>query len=124
MGNAVLGHLRVHLTLQSRRARADTLPATIALAEGQRAVDLATPDHPFFLNMPIWRPPGVILGPQMSTGFAESGRFTFWHVPPYIRAPIGEKIAALVTIMNTSPPHNLPTFARGSAALPYGNAAL
>src|ERR1700682_5463668 len=64
MANAVFGHLRVHLNLQSRSGHDDTSPATVELADRQRAVDLATVDHPFFLNMPIWRPPGVMRGAQ------------------------------------------------------------
>jgi hypothetical protein len=59
MANAIFGHLRVHIDLPSRSGHPDSLPTTIELADGQRAIDLATENHPFFLNMPIWRPPGV-----------------------------------------------------------------
>jgi hypothetical protein len=39
--NAIFGHLRV------AERPSDVLPATIELPEGQRAIDLATADHPF-----------------------------------------------------------------------------
>jgi hypothetical protein len=48
MANAIFGHLGVHLNLQSRSGHADTLPAIIELADGQRALDLAAVDHPYF----------------------------------------------------------------------------
>ena len=41
MANAIFGHLRVHIDLQSRSGHPTTLPATIELADGQRAVELA-----------------------------------------------------------------------------------
>ena len=48
MANAIFGHLRVHIALQSRSGHPETLPATIELADGARAVDLATEQHPYF----------------------------------------------------------------------------
>jgi len=124
MANAVFGHLRVHLNLQSRSGHDDTLPATVELADRQRAVDLATVDHPFFLNMPIWRPPGVMRGAQISSGFGEFGRFTYWYVPPNIRDTIGLKDGDIARIIDTSPQHNLNTFSRGLARIAYCNAVL
>jgi hypothetical protein len=72
MANAIFGHLRVHMNLQSRSGHDPTLPALIEFPEGQRAIDLATADHPFFLNMPIWRPPGVMLGAHAGEEIAEN----------------------------------------------------
>jgi hypothetical protein len=124
MANAVFGHLRVHLNLQSRSGHRDTLPATIELAAGQRAIDLATADHPFFLNMPIWRPPGVMCGAQVSDGFGEPGKFTYWYVPPNMRDTIGLQDGDIARIIDASPPHNLATFARGLAKIAYCNAVM
>lgn len=124
LANAIFGHLRVHLNLQSRSGHGDTLPATIELADGQRAVDIATADHPFFLNMPIWRPPGVMLGAQLSSGFGQAGRFTYWYVPPNLRDSIGLKDGDIARIIDTSPPHNLSTFARGLMKIAYCNAVM
>ncbi len=124
MANAIFGHLRVHLNLQSRSGHADTLPAIIELADGQRAVDLAAVDHPYFLNMPIWRPPGVMRGAQISAGFGEPGRFTYWYVPPNFRGTIGLKDGDIAKIIDSSPAHNLNTFARGLAKIAYCNAVL
>jgi hypothetical protein len=76
MANAIFGHLRVHIGLQSRSGHLATLPATIELPDGHRAVELATSDHPYFLNMPIWRPPGFMIGKQLSESFGDPGGFT------------------------------------------------
>jgi hypothetical protein len=124
MANAVFGHLRVHIDVQSRSGHPDSLSAIIELSEGQRAIDLATKDHPYFLNMPIWRPPGVMLGKQISDGFGISDHFTYWYVPPNIRDAFGLKDGDIARIIDTSSPHNLNAFARGLAKIAYCNAVM
>lgn len=124
MANAIFGHLRVHIDLQSRSGHPATLPATIELADGQRAVELATGDHPFFLNMPIWRPPGFMIGKQVTEGFGNPGRFSYWYVPPNLHDVIGLKDGDIARIIDTSRPHNLSTFARGLAKIAYCNAVM
>jgi hypothetical protein len=124
MANAIFGHLRVHLDLQSRSGHPNSLYATIELADGQRAVDLATESHPYFLNMPIWRPPGFMIGKQISDDFGEAGKFTYWYVPPNLRDAIGLRDGDIARIIDTSPPHNLVAFARGLAKIAYCNAVM
>jgi hypothetical protein len=124
LANAVFGHLRVHINLPSRSGHPETLPATIELADGTRAVDLATESHPYFLNMPIWRPPGFMTGKQISDGFGEPGKFTYWYVPPNLRGTIGLGDGDIARIIDTSPPPNLKTFARGLAKVGYCNAVM
>jgi hypothetical protein len=124
LANAIFGHLRVHINLQSRSGHPETLPAVVELAEGERAIDFATPDHPFFLNMPIWRPPGVMLGKLISEGFGPPGPFTYWYVPPNLRDTIGLKDGDIARVIDTSRPHNLTTFARALAKIAYCNAVM
>jgi hypothetical protein len=124
LANAIFGHMRVHMGLQSRSGHPETLPATIELAEGQRAVDLATGDHPYFLNMPIWRPPGFMIGRQLSEDFGNPGRFTYWYVPPNLRDVIGLKDGDIARVIDTSHPHNLGTFARGLMKIAYCHAVM
>jgi hypothetical protein len=124
LANAIFGHLRVHMNLQSRSGHADTLPATIELSEGQRAVDFATADHPFFLNMPIWPPPGVMRGAQISAGFGALGRFTYWYLPPNLGGTIGLQDGNIARVIDMSRPHNLSTFARSLAKIAYCNAVM
>jgi len=124
IANAIFGHLRVHMDLQSRSGHPETLPATIELADGIRAIDLTTASHPYFLNLPIWRPPGFMIGKQISEGFGEPGKFTYWYVPPDIKSAIGLTDGEIARVIDTSPPHNLSTFARGLAKIAYCNAVM
>jgi hypothetical protein len=124
MANAIFGHLRAHLGLQSRSGHPSTLPAIVELADGQRAVELATGDHPYFLNMPIWRPPGFMIGKRLAEGFGDPGRFTYWYVPPKFRDAIGLRDGDIARVIDTSPAHNLGTFARGLAKIAYCNAVM
>jgi hypothetical protein len=124
LANAIFGDLRVHIGLKSRRGLPDSLPATIEFADGQRAIDLATENHPYFLNMPIWQPPGFMIGKQISDGFGEPDRFTYWYVPPNLREVIGLRDGDVARIIDASPPHNLSTFARALAKIAYCNAVM
>ena len=124
LANAIFGHLRVHIGLQSRSGHPGKLPALVELADGERAVDLATPDHPFFLNMPIWRPPGMMLGKAISEDFGPPGRFTYWYVPPNLRDTIGLRDGDIARVIDTSRPHNLTTFARALMKIAYCNAVM
>ena len=90
----------------------------------QRAVDLATENHPYFLNMPIWRPPGFMIGNQISDGFGNPGKFTYWYVPPNLRDVIGLRDGDVAGIIDTSTPHNLGTFAKRVAKIAYCNAVM
>jgi hypothetical protein len=110
--------------IQSRRGHPSILPATIELSENRRDIELATGEHPYFLNMPIWRPPGFMIGNQLSEGFGNPSRFTYWYVPPRIRDVIGLNEGDIARIIDTSPPHNLSTFARGLMKIAYCNAVM
>jgi hypothetical protein len=86
--------------------------------------DHAAPDHPYFLNMPIWRLPGFMIGKQLGEGFGDPGRFTYWYVPPKFRDVIGLKDGDIARVIDTSPAHNLSAFARGLAKIAYCNAVM
>lgn len=124
LANAIFKHLRVHLGLQTRSGHPDTLLATIELADGQRAVEFATNDHPYFLNMPIWQSPGFMTGKQLDAGFGSAGRFTYWYVPPKFRDTVGLADSDVGRVIDTSPPHNLTTFARALVKIAYCNAVM
>ena len=80
--------------------------------------------HPYFLNMPIWRPPGFMIGRQLGEGFGDPGRLTYWYVPPKFRDVIGLNDGDMARVIDTSPQHNLSTFARGLAKIAYCNAVM
>jgi hypothetical protein len=66
----------------------------------------------------------LMRGAPMTDSFGEPGRFTYWYVPPNIRDVIGLEDSDIARIIDTSPPHNLSTFARGLAKIAYCNAVL
>jgi hypothetical protein len=125
LANAVFGHLRVHLGLKSRSGHPVILPATIGLPEGQKTVDLRPEEHPYFLNMPIWDPPGIIReGAKITDEFTNDRTDVFWHVPDDIRKTLGLSDADKGEVINNIRPPNLSTFARGIAKIAYCTAII
>lgn len=124
LANAIFKHLRVHIGLPSRSGHPESLRAVVELRDGQRVIDLAPTDHPYFLNMPIWRPPGFMLGREISCGFGSPGRFTYWYAPPSLRDAIGLRDGDIAKIIDASEPHNLSAFARGLAKIAYCEAVM
>ncbi len=125
LANAVFKHLRVHLGLKSRSGHPEVLPATIGLPEGQKIVDLSPAEHPYFLNMPMWDPPGLIrTGGKITDGFNNYRTDVFWHVPQNIRQTLGLSDDVDAKIINDLRPHNLSTFARAIAKIAYCTAVI
>lgn len=124
LANKTFGHMRAHLDLQSRRGHAEELPAIIQLKDGERAVDLATKDHPYFLNLPLFRPPGLMRGARPGTEFLLINEFTYWHVPNSLRSALGLGQTEIAAVVNSAGKPNINTFARGLAKIAYCNAIL
>jgi hypothetical protein len=120
LANAIFGHFRVHSDLQSRRGHKSTLSATIEFHGGERRViDLATKDHPYFLNMPVWRLPGLMVGAQIDEGFIGANIHKYWYVPPSIRETIGMADDEIAKIVDTAAAPNFSTFSRAIAKIAY-----
>jgi hypothetical protein len=125
LANSVFNHFRVHLGLKSRSGHPEVLPVTIGLPEGQKIVNLSPERHPYFLNMPIWAPPGLVrTGDNITDGFKNYRTDVFWHVPQNIRETLGLSDKATAEIVNNIKPHNLSTFARGIAKIAYCTAII
>ncbi|HEX4407366.1 MAG TPA: HNH endonuclease [Xanthobacteraceae bacterium] len=120
LANAVFGHFRVHSNLPSRTGHKSTLTAKIEFPSGnQRVIDFATKDHPYFLNMPIWRLPGLMLGAQMSEGFKNTNIHQYWYMPENIRETVGMADNEIARVVDTAPEPNFATFARALAKIAY-----
>ena len=119
LANSVFGHFRVHTAVQSRSGHPSTLSATVELGSGVRVVDLATKDHPYFLNMPVWRPPGLLLGAQMSDGFLGADVHKYWYLLPEFRRTLGMSVGEIGRVIDMSKPPNYPAFSRGLAKIAY-----
>jgi hypothetical protein len=125
LARAVFNHFRVHQGLPTRSGHPEVLPATVGLPEGQRIVGLSPAEHPYFLNMPIWDPPGLIrAGGKIGDGFNNYHTDVFWHVPRNIRETLGLNDDVNAEIVNNIKPHNLSTFARGIAKIAYCSAVI
>jgi hypothetical protein len=122
LANATYKHVRVHSDVQSRSGHPDVLPAVIAINGNGRAFDLAPNQHPYFLHMPIWRPPGIMCGVPPSSDFGEGKVHMYWYVPPDIRETIGLRVGDFAKIINTTPLPNFSTFARAIAKVAYCHA--
>jgi hypothetical protein len=72
--------------------------------------------------MPVWRPPGLMLGDQPSSDFGEEKAHVYWYVPPDIRETLRLSGGDLARIRDTTPMPNLPTFARAIAKIAYCHA--
>lgn len=120
LANATYKHVRVHSDIQSRSGHPDVLPAIVEI--NRRAFDLSPQQHPYFLHMPVWNPPGVMSGVQPSSDFGAGKVHLYWYVPPDIRETIGLRSGDFARIMDRTPPPNFSTFARAIAKVAYCHA--
>lgn len=63
-------------------------------------------------------------GKQITDGFGEPGKFSYWYVPPDLKDTFGLRDGDIARVIDTSPPHNLSAFARGIARIAYCNAVM
>ncbi len=122
LANATYKHVRVHSAIQSRSGHPDVLPAVVDIIGNERAFDLEPEQHPYFLHMPIWHPPGIMCGLPPSPDFGPGRVHLYWYVPPNFRETIGLGPGDFARIMNRTPPPNFSTFARAIAKVAYCHA--
>lgn len=122
LANAIYKHLRVHQDLQSRSGHPKLLPADVVGPDGARQHLLKPNDHPFFLTMPTWMPPGIVRGVQPSTDFERVDPFVWWYVPPNFAETLGLKDGDELEIQNPIKTLNLITFGRALAKIAYCHA--
>ena len=91
LANATYKFLRVHSKVRSRTGHPKSLQAHVGLPDGKRMIDLAPRDHPYFLHMPVWHPPGLMRGIQPSPDFGDAKAHVFWWIPPNIRETLDLK---------------------------------
>jgi hypothetical protein len=122
LANSVFKDFRVHLGLQSRSGHPSTLTTTALTRLGPQKVDLAPKDHPYFLNMPTWRPAGYRRGAAIEEPFGLSRRFTYWSIPKNIRQTLNLSDGEYGEIADTSEPIDIQRFARGLTKIAYCDA--
>jgi hypothetical protein len=124
LANATYKHVRVHSAIQSRSGHPDVLPAVVEINGNERAFDLAPSEHPYFLHMPVWHPPGIMCGLQPSPDFGPGKVNLYWYVPPDFRETMRLGEGDFARIMDRTPPPNFSTFARSIAKIAYCHAVL
>jgi hypothetical protein len=124
LANATYKYLRVHSGVQSRSGHPERLQAHVGLPDGKRVLDLTPKDHPYFLHMPVWNPPGIMRGSQPSSDFGNAKAHVYWWMPPNIRETLGLRHGDIAEIQDTTPMPNLRTFARSVAKIAYCNAVM
>lgn len=122
LANATYKHVRVHAGVQSRTGHTKVLPAVVEIDGNERVVDLEPHNHPYFLHMPVWRPPRAMLGDPPSSDFGDAKAHVYWYVPPDIRQTLGLRAGDLARIRDATPMPNLSTFARAIAKIAYCHA--
>lgn len=122
LANSIYKHVRVHSDIQSRSGHPDLLPAIVEINGDERAFELSPQQHPYFLHMPIWKPPGILCGVSPTQDFGAGQVHRYWYVPPDIRETIGLRSGDLARIMDRTPPPNFSTFPRAIAKVAYCHA--
>jgi hypothetical protein len=124
LANATYKYLRIHSRVRSRSGHPERVPAHVGLHDGKKVIDLAPQDHPYFLHMPVWYPPGIMRGVQPSQDFGDAKAHVYWWLPPNIPKTLGLRHGEIAEIQDTTPMPNLNTFARAIAKIAYCNAVM
>ena len=122
LANATYKHVRVHGEIQSRSGHPRVLPALVSINGDERVLSLEPSKHPFFVHMPVWRPPGIMRGAQPSPDFGDVKAHVYWYVPPDILETIDLSDGDRAQIQDTTPMPNISTFARAIAKIAYCHA--
>jgi hypothetical protein len=79
-------------------------------------------DHPFFVPMPVWGPPGFLAGRPPGWEFEHHKAHVFYSIPSNIRETLGLEDGVLAEIPFPEFPINHDLYARGIAKIAYCDA--
>jgi hypothetical protein len=127
IGHKVLWEFRTHINAPTRRKkkRPKELPFTYSIGGGElqtKTVPIA--DHPYFTPMPVWGPPGLLLGSKPSKDFEHHKAHVFYSVPPNIRETLGLTDGEWADIPFPEFRVNHELYARGVAKIAYCDAVV
>ena len=118
LARQIFHEYRAHVGMKSRRPkqRPTELAATIVKADGTEVIRAFTAkEHPYFLVMPIWNLPGLLLNEEPTHNFEIMQAHAYWWIPESMQKTAAmerEQIRATGTI-------NYTAFARGIARISY-----
>jgi len=84
LARQIFHEYRAHAGMKSRRPRErpNERPAMIIKLDGSEEGRLfAAKEHPYFLIMPIWNLPGILLNEKPSPNFAIMQAHAYWWIP-------------------------------------------
>jgi hypothetical protein len=88
LARQIFHEYRAHAGMKSRRPkeRPTELEATIVKADGTREVRVFAPkEHPYFLVMPVWNLPGILLGEEPNHNFEIMQAHAYWWIPEHAK---------------------------------------
>jgi HNH endonuclease len=118
LARQIFHEYRAHAGMKSRRPkeRPSELAATIVKPDGTHEVRTFAPkEHPYFLIMPIWNLPGILLNEEPTNNFEIMQAHAYWWIPESMQNTAEmerEQVRATGTI-------NYTAFARGIARISY-----
>jgi HNH endonuclease len=120
IAHKVLWEFRAHVKAPTRRKkkRPKELPFTYSIAGGEKQTKtVPVADHPFFVPIPVWGRPGVLMGKQTTTEFEHYEAHVFYSVPVNIKETLAleDGVLAEIPFPEFRIDHDL--YARGIARL-------
>ncbi len=118
LARQIFHEYRAHAGMKSRRPkeRPFELAATIVKPDGTHEVRTFAPkEHPYFLIMPVWNLPGILLNEEPTNNFEIMQAHAYWWIPESMQKTAEmerEQVRATGTI-------NYTAFARGIARISY-----
>jgi len=117
-------HMRVHAKVPTRREYPIDLPIKFAIDNDSYETFVPIDDHPFFVALPMWGPPGLLTGESPSTEFSNATASMWWYVPPNIKETLKLRDDQEAMLFPTVATVNVQTFARAIAKIAYCHAIL
>jgi len=97
------------------------LPARISVGQAEaQTLELPIAEHPYFMQMPVWGMPGLLVGTPANEKFAEENRVhLYWYVPPTMRETLNLADGELAQIHPPDVQVDNQRFARAIAKIAY-----
>jgi hypothetical protein len=116
---------RAHTGTQTRRPkeRSTDFPARVVLDGVEEVRHIKTPDHPYFLALPVWGLPTVLTGKPASETFEHHKAHIYEFIPENMRDTLSVPDGVALQIRGTGS-INYTAFARAIAKIAYCHAVL
>ncbi len=120
----IYGHLRIHLNIQTRRSheRPIELPIIVVKEGVETRLNLPINEHPYFMILPVWEPPGLLRSEQPQVMFTGLTSHMYWYAPPTIQKTLSVRDFEPFAIAPAEYKIDVNQFARAIAKIAYCDA--